>query len=297
MNRLKGLSQTAAAKTATRIPGLVALGWVAVFSNSAIGQETATPTPLESVPMQGGMMHVEFEYHADHFGLHVHIPDALPLALALSESHPDNQFIEGDPWFHDLDPRHNGQAFNRQFGFVMSANSDLLPVGQSIRIRGVSMSPGLKAFKYRGSNPKEWSPLFQPENADSDLIWNLAMFHPAFVMPNVPGEYSAELEAQVIDDATGEPVAAVAALPFTLTLQVPGEPTEIPELSIGERMVLSWPMDGGQYIVEYADSPDAEVWTHLHVTPVDWNGEKVVLLEAAEGRRFFRLSKMTMMME
>ena len=297
MNCLKVFSQTAAAKAATRISGLVALSWVATFSISAVGQEATTPTSLESVPMQGGMMHVEFEYHADHFGLHVHFPDALPLALALSESHPDHQFIEGDPWFHDLDPRHNGQAFNRQFGFVMSANSDLIPVGQSIRIRGISMSPGLKAFKYRALDPKEWSPLFQPENPESDLIWNLAMFHPAFVMPNAPGEYSAELEAQVIDDATGEPVAAVAAVPFTLTLQVPGEPTEIPELSIGERMVLSWPMDGGQYMVEYADSPDAEVWTHLHVTPVDWNGEKVVLLEAAEGRRFFRLSKMTMMME
>ena len=295
MNRLKVFSQTAAAKTATRIPGLIALSWVAVFSNNAIGQEATTPTPLESVPMQGGMMHVEFEYHADHNELHVHFPDALPLALALAESHPENQFIEGDPWFHDLDPRHNGQAFNRQFGFVMSGNSDLPPLGQSIRIRGISMSPGLKAFKYRGTNPKEWSPLFQPENAESDLIWNLAMFHPAFVMPNVPGEYSAELEAQMIDDATGEPVAA--ALPFTLTLQVPGEPTEMPELSIGERMVLSWPIDGGQYMVEYADSPDAEVWTHLHVTPVDWNGEKVVLLEATEGRRFFRLSRMTMMME
>lgn len=298
MNCLKVFSPTATAKqSATRISGLIALSWVAVFSINAIGQEASTPTPLESVPMQGGMMHVEFEYQASGNELHVHTPDTLPLALALSESHPDHQFIEGDPWFHDLDPRHNGQAFNRQFGFVMSGNSDLLPVGQSIRIRGISMSPGLKAFKYRGSDPKEWSPLFQLENAESELIWNLAMFHPAFVMPNVPGEYSAELEAQVINDATGEPLAAVAALPFTLTLQVPGEPIEIPELSIGERMVLSWPIDGGQYMVEYADSPDAEVWTHLHVTPVDWNGEKVVLLEAAEGRRFFRLSRMTMMME
>ena len=84
MNCLKVFSQTAAAKTATRIPGLVALSWVAAFSISAVGQEATTTTSLESVPMQGGMMHVEFEYHADHFGLHVHFPDALPLALALS---------------------------------------------------------------------------------------------------------------------------------------------------------------------------------------------------------------------
>lgn len=273
---------------------LVALSCTLFCITPSHGQDL---TPLETVPMQGGMIHVEFEYHADHHGLHVAYPDVIPLAFPLSESHPDNNFLESDPWFNLLDPSQEGNAFNRQFGFVMSPSSDLLPVGQSIRIRARSMSPGLKAFFYRTMGPKSWDPILIPDQPDSDLAWDLAMFHPAFVMPAIPGEYSAELEAQVVEEGTGSPITEVAPVQFTLTLQVPGEPTEIPPLSIGQRTVLSWPKDGGSYMVEYASTPDATEWTHLHVTPVDWNGEKVVILEATETQRFFRLSRMPMMME
>ncbi len=252
-------------------------------------------TLLETIPMQGGMIHVEFEYHASHQGLHVHIPDVIPMAFPLAESHPDHSFVETDPWFNELDPSEGGMAFNRQFGFVMNPNSDLLPLGQSIRIRAVEKTAGLKAYFYRMMGDQSWNELFVPEQAESDLVWDLAMFHPAFVMPAIPGEYSAQLEALVVDDTTGEPVEGIDPLTFTLPLQVPGEPTEIPTLSIGQRWVLSWPMDGGSYMVEYADSPDATEWTHLHVTPVDWNGEKIVILEATESQRFFRLSRMMSM--
>jgi len=165
---------------------------------------------LTSVPMQGPMVHVNIKY-ADHGAgphLHVHVDgddhghggsSTLPTLTPLSISHPGDQFDPLAPWYSDLDPSQDGRAFNRQYGFVLDGDSEPLPTGFGIRIRQISATTGLEAFRYRAT-PATWEPMFGTDGSSDTLEWNLGMFHPAYTAPAATGMHSAEYEAYIVNE-------------------------------------------------------------------------------------------------
>ncbi len=189
---------------------------------------------LTTVPMQGPMVHVNITY-STHGGtadphLHVHTDGhdhggggtgAFPILTPLSSSQPTDGFDPLDPWFADLDPSAAGRAFNRQYGFVLDGNSDLLPAGFSIRIRQLSATPGLEAFLFRTA-PDTWSPMFGTDGSSDTFLWNLGMFHPAYTAPAATGQHTASYEVFLVDQ-DGTPTGVTEQ--FELHWNVIPEPT------------------------------------------------------------------------
>lgn len=183
---------------------------------------TAQATVLTSVPMQGPMVHVSIKYTVSGgtTNLTTTTDPITPVLTPLTISNPGDSFSAFDPWFGDLDPSTNGDAFNRQYGFVLDGTSDLLPTGYGIWIRQDSASPGLSAHLYRAS-PATWDPMFGTGGSSDTLQWNLGMFHPAYSAPGVPGAHSANYTAFVVDGG-GTPTGV--AENFTLTWSAVGIP-------------------------------------------------------------------------
>lgn len=259
------------------------------LSLSALAHETV----LTNVPMQGAMVHVGFAYHADHQELHAHIDPVVPVLTPISLSDPHAMFAVGDPWYDQLDPHHQGQAFNRQYGFVMDGESDPLPVGSAVWIRQLTASAGLQAFRYRGTDPKAWEPMFGTAGSTNVFAWSLTMFHPAYACPLNSGPHQAGYEAFLVDAATGEPLAGIAPAPFTLTWTVAGQ-EELPTLSLAPRLALAWAGSGTNYVAEASSSLTNGPWTPLTNTPVSIDGQLTLLLAPEASERFYRLvPKMT----
>lgn len=174
------------------------------------GAVSARAATLNTVPMQGPMVHIGIQYadhgHGPHF--HIHIDPVIPTLTPLSVSHPGDNFNPAHPWYDDLDPSNEGRAFNRQYGFVLDGDSDPLPPGYGIWLRQISATPGLEVYQYRAT-PPTWNPIFGTDGSSDTFPWNLAMFHPAYTAP-VPvgltsaGAYSAVYEA-ILVDAQGNP--------------------------------------------------------------------------------------------
>ena len=78
------------------------------------------------------------------------VPELTPLLV----SNPGDGFDPADPWYDLLDPKRQGLAFSRRYGFVMDATTDPLPDGARIWLRKLSSSDGLKIYRYRSSTPK-----------------------------------------------------------------------------------------------------------------------------------------------
>lgn len=262
---------------------LLALAAVAL-TRSALGHGTT----LTNVPMQGAMVHIGFAYHADHQELHAHIDPVVPALTPSSISDPHAMFDAADPWYDLLDPHHQGQAFNRQYGFVMDGESDPLPAGSAVWIRQLTTSAGLQAFRYRGTDPKAWEPMFGTAGSTNVFAWSLTMFHPAYACPVNSGPHRADYEAFLVNAATGEPLAGIAAAPFTLTWTVAGQ-EELPTLSLAPRLALAWAGSGTNYVAEAAPNLTTGPWTPITNTPVSIDGQLTLLLAPEASKRFYRL--------
>src|SRR5690242_14338777 len=73
---------------------------------------------LSNVPMQGAMVMPMIKYDAAEGRLRVMVDPAIPQLIPLLASNPLDQFDPADPWFSSLDPRAEGLAFSRRYGFV-----------------------------------------------------------------------------------------------------------------------------------------------------------------------------------
>lgn len=245
---------------------------------------------LTNVPMQGPMVHIEVVYHAADNVLHAHPEETIPQLTPLSISQPEARFDAADPWYSLLDPLQAGYAFNRQYGLVMGADTDPLPEGTGVWVRQVSATPGLSAFRYRGTDPKAWEPMFGSGGSSEVLEWNLVMFHPAYACPVGSGPHTAEYEAYLVDLATGSPVAGIEPAPFTLHWTVAGEPAEEPQLAIAQRVVIEWPMNSGTVVLEAADKVPGSPWEQVTDQPMEVNGHRMLLVDPSlAARKFFRL--------
>lgn len=259
----------------------------ALLAAAFLSRAAAHEVILTNVPMQGPMIHVEVIYHADHNALHIHVEPGTPALTPLSVSHPDAMFAAGDPWHHLLDPHAMGWAFNRQYGFVMGAESDPLPAGHAVWFRQLRASPGLKVFRYRGMDPKAWDPIFGTDGSAPVFQWGGTMFHPAYACAPGSGPQEAEYEAFLVDAATGEPAAGVAAERFLLGWS--DGSAGMPMLEIARRVMLAWPAAGTNYVAEAAPAVQGP-WTPLPDDPFLHQNKLTLLVEPAASAQFFRLA-------
>ena len=190
-----------------------------------------------------------------HNGMH-------PMLLPLTVSNPGDMFNPADPWANDLNPDAQARQFNRQFGFVMAATSDLLPVGQSIRIRHVSSDPGLRFHAYR-PNQMMWNPIFGTDGSSDTLDWNMAMFHPS-VSYSGPNDMAMATFVAFVVDGSGDPVEGVEEefdLMWTVVRPLTAKAPMLAEGSATIEFELPMPWAGSNCTVRRTS--DFESWTEV----------------------------------
>jgi hypothetical protein len=242
---------------------------------------------LTNVPMQGGMVMPMVSYDSSDGMMHVMMPATVPQLTPLLVSNPGDGFDPADPWFEALDPSAQGKAFSRRYGFVMDANTDLLPAGTQIWIRKLSGSAGLSAYRYQATAPKALQPIFGTDGVTNALYWNGMMFHPVFTAPPGTNSFSATFEVFLLDTSTGQEVAGSSsgALLFTWTDVPDGRPS----LSLGSRMVVFWPTSATNWMLEGTDTLPSGTWTPVTNSPVTIEGQSAVVLDPGETRSYFRM--------
>lgn len=251
------------------------------------GIATVRSATLTMVPMQGGMVMPMVSYHSAEGRLRVMMPGEVPQLTPLLVSHPGDGFAPNDPWYDALDPARSGLSFSRRYGFVMNSVSDLLPANTAMWIRKLAGSPELGFYRYSASEPKAWEPIFGTDGAPMAWAWNGMMFHPAVTAPPGTTPLSATFELYLADTLSGDEVPGSASDP--LVLEWTNVSDGRPVLTIAMRVVIAWPNDGGNYVLESAEAIPSANWVTVADSPVMIEGRPSVVLEAAEGARFFRL--------
>jgi hypothetical protein len=253
------------------------------------GTSVARAATLNAVPMQGGMAMPMVSYLAEQGRLQVMMPAEVPQLTPLMVSHPGDSFDPADPWFDALDPSRQGLSFSRRYGFVMDTMSDPLPPNSALWLRKVSGSPELGFYRYSGSAPKAWEPIFGTAGTANALFWNGMMFHPGVTAPPGTDGLSATFEVFLVDTTTGLEIADSSSGPlvFNLTNVSDGRP----ELEVGTRFVVTWPAETAGYELEWADSLSASEWTTVTNSPVLLDGQPTVVLGPEATTKFFRMRK------
>lgn len=228
-------------------------------------------------------------YHAEHGHLHVMMPADIPQLTPLLVSNPNDSFDPADPWYDALDPSRQGLSFSRRYGFVMDGMSDPLPANTAIWLRKLSGSPELSFYRYAGSAPKAWTPIFGTAGTTNAMYWSGMMFHPGVTAPAGTNPLTATFEAYLMNTQTGEEVAGSSSGPlvFSFTNVSDGRP----ELDLVQRIVVFYPADTTNWQLEGTEALPASNWTPITNSPVNVEGRAAVLLEAGESRKFFRMSK------
>jgi hypothetical protein len=244
---------------------------------------------LTNVPMQGGMVMPMVSYHASGGMVHVMMPPDVPqLQLTpLMVSNPGDSFDPADPWFTALDPSAQGMAFSRRYGFVMDADTDLLPAGTQIWIRKLSSSPGLSVYRYQATAPKALQPIFGTDGTTNAIYWSGMMFHPVFAAPPGTNTFTATFEAYLLDNTSGLAVPGSSSSPFVFNWT--DVPDGRPSLDIGSRVVIFWPTSATSWSLEGTVSLSNPLWTPVTNTPVALEGQSAAVLDPAETRKFFRM--------
>lgn len=244
---------------------------------------------LTAVPMQGGMAMPMVAYHAEHGHLHVMMPTDVPALIPLLASNPADRFDPADPWFDALDPSRQGLAFSRRYGFVMDTATDPLPAATTIWIRKLSGPPELGFYRYSGSAPKAWEPLFGTAGSPEAMPWNGMMFHPGITAPAGTNGWTATFELYLVNDTTGLTVPDSSSGPLTFNWTT--VPDGRPALVTGLRTIVAWPADATGYVLESTDALAGSPWTVVTNTPVTVDGQPAILLEPGLAHRFFRMRK------
>ena len=243
---------------------------------------------LTSVPMQGGMVMPVLSYSAGGGTLHVDVDPTIPQLTPLLVSHPGDSFDPADPWYDALDPSRQGLAFSRRYGFVMAAVTDPLPAGTGIVIRKLSGSAQLGLYRAHAmSLPHRWEPIFGTAGAPDTFNWSGSMFHPCVAAPPGTNEYTATFEAFLVNTNTSQPVTGSSTGPFMLRWT--SVPDGRPALSIAARIVIAWPAEATNYVLECTPSLSPCNWTPVTNAPVMLNGCPAVVLDGGEARKFFRM--------
>jgi len=262
---------------------LCALAAVAVTG----GVSSALADTLNAVPMQGGMVMPMVSYHTDTGRLHVMMPLEVPQLTPLLVSHPGDAFDPADPWFDALDPSRRGLSFSRRYGFVMDTITDPLPANTTIWIRKIAGPPTLGFYRYSGSDPKAWQPIFGTDGTPDSLPWNGMMFHPGITAPPGIDPLTATFELFLAATDSGQelPESSSGPLTFNWTNVSDGRPT----LDIALKLVIAWPASVTDYLLESADTPTASIWSSVTNNPVLLDGQSAVVLEPDAATKFFRL--------
>ena len=243
---------------------------------------------LSNVPMQGTMVMPMIRYDAGEHRLHVMVDPAIPQLTPLLVSNPLDLFDQGDPWFTSLDPRAQGLAFSRRYGFVMDAATDPLPSGTGILLRKTAGPPDLGVYRYRSSNPKLWEPIFGTADSRMDLLWDGMMFHPCFVAPPGTNTYSARFEALLVETGTGAeiPGSGTGVFEMNWTSASDGRPN----LEIGLRVAIVLP-SGSEWMLEASEGPTSGTWMTVTNVPIAIDGRSTVLLPPEDSQKTYRMRK------
>lgn len=243
---------------------------------------------LAAVPMQGGMLMPMVSYHADDGRIHVMMPAAVPQLTPLLVSDPGDSFDPADPWFDALDPSRQGASFSRRYGFMMDAMSDPLPANTQLWIRKLSGPAELKLYRYAGSAPKAFEPVFGTAGVTNALYWDGLMFHPLITAPPGTNSYTATFELYLVDAISGLeiPNSSSGVLTFDWTNVADGRPT----LSLAPRIMVAWPsITATNWVLEAADSANAISWTAVTNVSVVVDGQPCAILEGGAAQRYFRM--------
>ena len=253
------------------------------------GVAAACAATLTGVPMQGMMAMPMIAYLGEPGHLQVQMPADTPQLMPLLVSNPGDQFASEDPWYDFLDPSRAGLSFSRRYGFVMDTMTEPLPDNTAIWLRKLAGSPELGFYRYSGSAPKAWEPIFGTSGTTNALYWNGDMFHPGVTAPPGTNLLTATFEAILVDTATGQEISGSGSGPvvFNWTNVSDGRPA----LTIGARVVVVWPAATTGYVLESADSAASAGWATVTNTPLMLNGQPTVILEASAARQFFRLRR------
>lgn len=254
---------------------------------TALGAATGLGAILSTVPMQGGMVMPMIAYHAEHGHLHVSMPSEIPQLTPLLVSHPGDRFDPADPWFEDLDPTRRGLSFSRRYGFVMDSSTDPLPDGVAIWLRKLEGPPELGFFRYSGSTPKLWQPIFGTAGSPDAMEWNGMMFHPAVTAPPGTNRYRAVFEAYLVDRTTGQPIPQSSTGPFVL--EWTNVPDGRPVLDIALRVQIRWPAASGSWVLEQSRDLSSGQWEPVGVEPMQLGESLVVWVAPSNGAKFYRL--------
>lgn len=260
-----------------------------VLSGLAMVASSLQGATLTTVPMQGGMVMPMLWYDQAASQLQVMMPGTIPTLTPLLVSNPSDSFDPSDPWFGPLDPSAQGASFSRRYGFMWdSLMSDPLPANTEVRIRMNSSSPGLNVYRYNGSAPKAFEPIFGTSDTTNDMSWNLLMFHPCFTAAPGTNSFTAEFEVYLANTSTGQevPGSSTGALTFNFNNLSDGRPA----LNLAQRMVVGWPEPATtNWVLECAATPNAMAWTTVTNVPVMLEGQQAVVLDICSGQEFFRM--------
>ncbi len=256
------------------------------------GLSTATAAVLTGVPMQGGMVMPMISYNAGDGHLHSMImpPGEIPILTPLLVSNPGDSFDPADPWYDSLDPSRQGLSFSRRYGFdamPIGMGSDPLPPNTAIWLRKLSASPELGFYRYAGSAPKAWEPIFGTANTTNTFYWNGDMFHPGVTAPPGTNSLTATFEAFLRNTLTGEEVANSSTGPIVLDFTNLSDGR--PALGIGQRIVVFYPANTTGWLLEGTETLPNGIWTDVTNAPVVLEGQSAIVLEPGDPRKFFRM--------
>jgi len=262
------------------------LGAVAVSIAPAVVQAAI----LTNVPMQGGMLMPMVSYSASMGMMMVMMPTDVPQLTPLLVSNPGDSFDPDDPWFNVLDPSRGGAAFSRQYGFMMDDMSDPLPMGTQMWIRKISGPTELQFYRYSGSAPMSFDPIFGTDGTTNALYWDGVMFHPAVAAPPGTNGYTATFEVYLVDATSGQEITNSSSGPLVFNWTDVSDGRPVLSIVQGAGVAVSWPADTStNWVLESASMVNAANWTVVTNVPTSAGGQQSVLLQQSAPQGFFRM--------
>jgi hypothetical protein len=169
------------------------------------------------------------------------------------------------------------------------ATSDLLPTNTAFWVRKLSGSAELSFYRYNGSVPKAWEPIYGTAGSPPDRYWNTVMFHPTVTAPPGTNNLSATFEVFLMDTNLNQEVANSSSGPlvFNFTNVSDGRPA----LGMGLVLALNWSTNSTNWVVESATSLTATNWTAVTNVPTVIDGSSAVIMGTGEAGVYYRMRR------